>query len=336
MPDSNIYSMNGSASGMGSPDNNSLIARIARLEDSAPYILRGNSFARQGRSQFSPIDSSGVVDGKINLATSAGISFQGILAPNVIDGQFTVASPSDSTATIYWDGTNSSRVFLIRRADGTSTTIPGNNLTITGLTHDVKYEVLPFWVPFNQCGLGFAPGTVGTPVIAFASTDSDTLVAQGVAAQSLAGREPIGTVSWTQPASGGSSGAGTPTAPPTRQPGTCVKLGTHIEPLGNPRPSEIEEHLHKESRWMHIETAVGLVLDCTLNHNIYHAVNGRVEAQTIQEGDLLITRTGEQKVIRAEQFIRDCTKVELKMKTGHLFWANGILSHNSKIQLPQL
>src|ERR1700756_3432598 len=102
--------MNGAAAGMGNPDSGSLAARIARLEESTPYLLRGNAFVP---STFSPIDSSGIVDGKLNLATSSGISFQGILSPNVVDGQFTVASPSDSTATIYWDGTNSSRVFVI-------------------------------------------------------------------------------------------------------------------------------------------------------------------------------------------------------------------------------
>jgi len=328
-----VYLMNGGSTLAGDPSN--LIARVSRLEDTAPFTIRGNTFAGQGRSKFLPIDSTGILKGKLNLATASGINFKGILAPNVIDGQFTVASPSDSSATIYWDGTNSSRVLVIRRADGTTSTVPPNNITITGLTFSVQYEALAYWSPFNACGLGFAPGTVGTPQIAFASTDSDTLVAQGVANQSLAGREPIGTISWTQPASGGTSSASDPTPPPTRQQGTCVRLGTHIEPLGSFGKSEITEKIHPQKDWWHFESDGGLVLECTPNHNMYHALKGRVEAQTIGTGEKVITRFGEQTITKAYHFIHACNKVEVVMERGHLFWANGFLSHNGKIQLPQ-
>src|SRR5262249_36071530 len=159
--------------------------------------------------------------------------------------------------------------------------------TITGLTHDVQYQILPYWSPNNACGLGFAAGTVGTPAIAFASTDSDTTVAQARAVQSAAGNEPLGNVSWTQPASGGSSGAGNPSTPPSRQPGTCVRLGTHIEPLGNPRPSEIRELIHPQEKWIHLEAGT-LVLECTPNHPLYHAERGKIRADEFRNGDYVI------------------------------------------------
>src|SRR5258707_6175795 len=159
-----IYTMNGQSQMTASADAN-LSARIARVEKVVPYLTGGGSFAP---SQFSTIDASGLIDGKLNLAVSSGINVKGILSPNVVDGQFSVAKPSDSSAVVYWDGTNSSRVIIIRRPDsqgqglgGTSTTVPGSNITITGLTHDLTYQILPFWVPFNGCGIGFAPGTVG-------------------------------------------------------------------------------------------------------------------------------------------------------------------------------
>jgi len=326
-----VYRMSGGSTLSGDPSN--LIARVSRLEDTAPFAIRGNTFAGQGRSKFLPIDSAGVVGGKLNLAVTGAINFKGILAPNVIDGQFTVASPSDSTATLYWDGTNSSRVLVIRRADGTTSTVPPNNITITGLTHDVQYEVLPFWVPFNACGLGFSPGTVGTPLIAFASTDSDTTVAQGIANQSLAGREPLGVISWTQPASGGTSGAGNPSDPPSRQPGTCVRLGTHIEVLGSHGKSDVQEFIHPQEKWVHLETDHGLVLECTPNHMLYHEEHGKMEAQLLKEGDNVITRFGVQMLVKSYPFIHGCSKVEVKMKFGHLFWANGFLSHNNKLNL---
>lgn len=327
--------MSGSPSGMNQDtDVRTLVARISRVEDVVPLVQRGGGFASQGRNQYLPIASTGTQVGKIDLTSTNVLSFQGIVAPNVIDGQFTVSKPSDSSATIYWDGTNSSRVIVIRRADGTSSTVPPSNITITGLTHDVQYEALPYWSPNNACGLGFAPGTVGTPQIAFASTTADTTVAQAVAIQSLAGNEPLGTISWTQPASGGSGGASDPVTPPTRQPGTCVRLGTHIEPLGSPRPSEIRELIHPQEKWVHLE-AGSFVLECTPNHSLYHAERGKIPASEFNNGDYIITRFGEMQVKNMDSFMRACQKVEVQMKFGHLYWANGFLSHNSKIQLPQ-
>jgi len=323
--------MSGGSTLSGDPSN--LIARVSRLEDTAPFAIRGNTFAGQGRSKFLPIDSSGIIKGKLDLRTASGINFKGILAPNVVDGQFTVACPSDSSATIYYDGTNSSRVFVIRRADKTTSTVPGNNITITGLTNSLTYEAIAYWVPFNACGMSWAPGTVGTPQIAFLSTDSDTTFAQGVAVQSLAGHEPIGIVSWSQPASGGTSGAGTPSDPPSRQPGTCVRLGTHIEVLGSHGKSDVQEFIHPQEKWVHLETDHGLVLECTPNHMLYHEEHGKMEAQLLKEGDNVITRFGVQMLVKSYPFIHGCNKVEVKMKFGHLFWANGFLSHNNKLNL---
>src|SRR5678815_501061 len=116
-------------------DSGNANVRIARLERNAPYQLRGGGFAA---TRFSMLNTDGIVDGKLNLAVPGAIDFQGILAPNVVDGKFTISSPSDSTATIFWDGTNSSRVPVIRRADQTTSTVPANNLTITGLTASLK------------------------------------------------------------------------------------------------------------------------------------------------------------------------------------------------------
>jgi hypothetical protein len=335
-----IYTMSGQP-GMTQQDLNNLGARVARIEKITPYLLGGGSLAS---SDFSTIDSAGLINGKLNLTSSSSIDVKGIMSPNVVDGQFSVAKPSDSSAVIYWDGTNSSRVILIRRPDsqgqglnGTSTTVPPSNITITGLTHDLTYQILPYWVPFNACGIGFAPGTVGTPKIAFLSTDSDTTFAQGRAIQSLMGREPLGNVSWTQPAAGGSSGGGTPINPPARQPGTCVMLGTHLKPLGN---EEIDTVNHRWTDWVRIETEPGGVftngLNCTPNHPLYDSECGKVEASFfVGKNRWIITERGEEKVTNTTQFIKDCTKVEARMKSGHIFFANGFMSHNVKNQLDQ-
>lgn len=335
-----IYGMGGTPA-MSQQDTSNLSSRLTRVESVVPYLLGGGMFAP---SDFSTIDASGIIDGKLNLAVSAGISFKGILSPNVVDGQFSVAKPSDSSATIYWDGTNSSRVIIIRRPDsqgqglnGTSTTIPGSSITITGLTHDLQYQILPYWVPYNGCGIGFAPGTVGTPKIAFLSTDSDTIFAQGRAVQSMAGHEPLGNVSWTQPASGGSSGGGTPIDPPPRQPGTCVMLNTSIKPLG---AHEYDTLNHRWTDWVRLETEPGGVftrgLNCTPNHPLYDSEQGKKPAEWfVGKSRWIMTESGEEKVTHTTLFMRDCTKVEVRMKQGHLYFANGFLSHNVKNTLEQ-
>lgn len=330
----NIYQMGGAPSGMrNETDIKTLVARLSRVEDMVPLIQRGGSFAGQGRNQYLPIASGGVQVGKLDLTSTSALSFQGIVAPNVVDGQFTVAKPSDSSATLYWDGTNSSRVIVIRRADGTTTTVTPSNITITGLTHDVQYQVLPYWSPNSACGLGFAPGTVGTPAIAFASTDSDTTVNQARSIQSLAGNEPLGNVSWTQPASGGSSGAGNPVTPPSRNPGTCVMVNTNIEPVHEISPWDWKTVNHPETNWRRIVTENLMSLQCTKDHPLYDDNQEQREADWFTSGKWISTRFGLQKVADASDFYRDCTKMQVMMKTGHLFWANGFLSHN--IKLPQ-
>lgn len=326
-----IYQMNGMPVNMQAKADASLSSRLARVENVIPYQLRGNTYAAQKRNQFLPLATGGLKSGKLNLAVSNAINFQGIMAPSVVDGQFTIACPSDSSATVYWDGTNSSRVIVIRRADGTTTTVPPNNITITGLAFSNTYTAYPFWTPFNSCGVGWGTGAHGTPLIAVVSTDSDTTAAQAQALQSLAGREPLGIISWTQPGSGGTSSASDPVTNPSRP--NCVRLGTHIEVLGSHGKSEVEEAIYPNDKWVHLETDHGLVLECTPEHPLYHEEHGKMEAQLLKEGDNVITRFGVQMLVKSYPFIHGCQKVEVKMKHGHLFWANSFLSHN--IKLPQ-
>lgn len=333
-----LYRMN-QPPAMGQQPDSNLAARIARVEKIVPYLTGGGQFAPL---DFGPIISSGLSDGKLNLTTAAGIDVKGIISPNVVDGQFAVAKPNDSSAVIYWDGTNTSRVIIIRRPDsqgqglgGTSTTVPGSSITITGLTHDLQYQALPYWVPFNGCGIGFAPGTVGTPAIAFLSTDSDTTFARGRSFQSMMGHEPLGNISWTMPAAGGSAGGGPPVTPPARQPGTCVMLNTHIRTMGG---QDYDTVNHRQTDWVRIETEPGGVftrgLNCTPNHPLYDSEQGRVDASFfLGKNRWIITEHGEERVERTTEFLRDCTKTQVKMRQGHIFFANGFMSHNIKQDL---
>jgi hypothetical protein len=317
---------------MNTQDDSNLSSRLARVESVVPYLTGGGKTVS---TKFSVLDSGGVIGGKLNLATPSSIHFAGIMAPSVVDGALTIGSSSTTTAQIFYDGANSSRVILIRRADGTVSTIPPNNVSITGLTAGATYQAFSYWSPFNQCALGWSPGDTGTPLIAFSSAATATMIYQAISNQGQAGREPIASVKWTQPSSGSTSP--TPPSPSDEPvPGLCVMLGTKIEPLGDIRPDEWQTTNHRWEDWVRIETSNGPFvrgLNCTPNHPLYDSEKGKVEAEFfLGKNRWIITEAGEEKISATTQFIRGCTKVHTEMKRGHLFWANGFLSHNFKTQ----
>lgn len=316
----------------GGTDYQNLLARLTRLESNAPAVLRTGAVVP---STYTPLLSAGITDGQLDLSTAAGIVFQGSMAPNVIDGQFSVGASSTTTAQIYWDGTNGSRVILIRRADGTVSVIPGSNINVSGLTANTKYTYMAYWAPGNQCGIGFSQGDTGTPEIAFSPSASATLLNQGAVQLTLAGREKLGVFSFTQPSSGSSS-PGNPSSPPPINPGMCVMLGTHIKPLGY---EEYDTVNAPQTDWVRIETEAGPFtrsLNCTPNHPLYDSEQGKVDASFfVGKRRWILTDHGEELITNTTQFLRSCTKVHVKMKQGHIFFANGFMSHNFKDQPDQ-
>lgn len=325
----------GGIPGMSQQDLANINARLTRVESVTPYATGAGNFAA---SQWRVIRREGMTeDGRIDLGSSGSLKFSGILSPNIIDGVFSFACASDSTVTIYWDGTNSSRVFLIRNPDlqgvgltGASVTVPPNNMTVTGLTPSATYTAFAYWSPSNKCGLGFSSGNSGTPAIAFNAATTATVLKQAQASQSIVGREPIGTFTWTQPTPGGTSAGSPPSDPTPVDPGTCVMVNTNIEPLGEIAPHEWRTQNFHQREWVRLETSTGRVLACTPNHPLY-SPDGQQRADRFSSGKWIITDQGEEKLSDVQKFLRDCTKVQVEMSRGHLFWANGFLSHNIKI-----
>lgn len=321
-----LYSFNSAAT----PDR--IINRIARLEMIAPQILRGNGIAAQSNfNQYSPLIATGVVNGKINIADTSSMTFVGSMGQTVVDGQFAVGAPTSATSsTIYWDGTNTSRVIVLRRADGTNFPIPGSTQIVTGLTVSIQYTYMAYWIPGNLCTIAWAQGDTGTPQIAFSAGISATLFNQGGAVLTQAGHEKLGVFSFTQPASGTSS-PGNPSAPPVRNPGMCVRLGTEIDPLGPIKPDEWRTEMTAQDDWLALGTQRGLRLDCTPSHPLY-TDNGKTDAEKLKVGDWVITEIGMEKLIKVDSWKHRCTKQQVFMNYGHLYFANGFLSSNAKNQ----
>lgn len=294
-----------------------LSTRVRRLERGRQYERRGSLVVPSGT--YAGVPSDVLSNGQIDLASSTAVVAQGSISPFGIKGKFGFTATTTSI-TVYWDGTNGSELISILRADGRVIAIPGNSLTVSGLSPSTTYGFLPFWSAFNTCGIGWVVGDSGTPKFAFTAA-GETAVALNQ--QSLQGREQLsnGYITYATTASGTSSGGG-------GGGGNCVMLGTDIDPLGD---SEYRTEHHQQNDWIHIQ-AEGLPrsLNCTPDHPLYNPDKGKVRADSFHLKDWIITENGMYRIVEARPFIQVCTKVKVLMKHGHLFWANGYLSNNNK------
>ena len=309
--------------------------RIQRLEKGSQRYQRAALRPSSGTYSRLPsnilhtnVNGNQVLDvSKVYVRKIGGVSVQG----NTSGFAYVATS---TTITIYWDGTNGSIVPVITRADGSRFTVPtsGSPMVITGLLAVTTYYFLPFWNINNLCNIGWVQGTAGTPQIAFVAADVNNAVTspQYLMQQTLQQNEPLtngymsitttnGAPSGGNPGGGGKPGSG------------CVMSGTDIQAVGD-LPYKLE--VLSETEWIHLKIEDGRELYCTYDHPLYHAVSGKIRAEHLVRGDLVITDRGEQRVILTAKHRRVCSKHKVIMETGHLFWANGFLSHNSKAQNP--
>lgn len=119
--------------------------------------------------------------------------------------------------------------------------------------------------------------------------------------------------------SGGGGGAGGGGA-------GCVLVGTDVATLGD-LPHERKEL--EESYWVQVTLKDGRQLQATRNHPVY-AERGKISLSTVPVGSKLITDVGLVEVTKKIYIQELGVKWQVIMPTGHLYWANGILSHNLK------
>jgi hypothetical protein len=235
-----------------------------------------------------------------------------------------------TTITWYWDGTNGSRVPVITRADGSRFTVPtaGSGLTISGLTINTTYYFLPFWNINSLCNIGWVQGTVGTPQIAFVVVDTTDPVNNPLflMQQTVQGNEPLSSNYMTAATTAAGTGGGGAGGGGGSQHG-CVMSGTEVISLGEETPTL---EVLRETEWVHLRIEDGRELYCTYDHPLYHAVEGRRRADEFSGGELIITDIGEQKILTTSFHRRICSKYRVHLPKGHLYWANGLLSHNFK------
>lgn len=299
--------------------------RLRRIEGSVP--VRRQSQVVETPSEYTTV-ASGVTNssGDVTLTDSRVVK-TGSVPPSSIVGTFAKVT-TDTSISWYWDGTHGSSRLVINRADGTQFPVPANHLTITGLSANTTYYFYPFWPSVAQaCTVGWVTGDTGSPQVAFIAASNPNAQAQ----QNLQDRESLGiinastgTTGSTTPVEGGGGGGSLP----------CVMDGTDIEPLeGWP----YVERRMSQSEWIRIQTDDGTkALACVPTHRLYDPLGFPIEARDIKPGNWLVKRQGDRKVLSVEPFIQVCQKVQVVMERGHLYWANDFLSHNNKINPPEL
>lgn len=330
--------------GFGSP---SLVSRLRRVEKAVPYDRSGNQVFSSSAVQG--VATSALSNGQVNLASSA-VQKVGSVAPNGVSGNFGATATANSI-TWYWDGTNSSSPLVIHRADGSTFSVPPGSITISGLSPSTTYYFLPFWNTITACQVSWVLGTVGLPKIAFVSADTTSDSTQFYLAQQVQqAREQLtnGFMSFPTPASGSSGGTGGGGG----STGSCVMTGTDIDPIGD--YGSMSKEILGQFQWTGIQTDNLRSLNGTPDHPVYACTSDNLAAmqaamQTLTEesmapfliqlqyvgtGMYIAAAEGTEKITSVRQFNRTCSKICVHMERGHLFYANGILSHNKAANIP--
>jgi hypothetical protein len=313
--------------------------RVQRLEKGSQRQQRGQ--LRPSSGSYVRLPSSALIQNggyNSNLSPNQAINLShstvhkvGSTPPNSVSGNFAyVASADGTTITWYWDGSNSSNPIVIHRSDGSNFTVPsaGSGLAVSGLTASTTYYFLPFWNTLSNTNIGWVPAGLGSPSIAFTQGNTVGPFANYyIMSQNLQHLEPLSggfmsavTGDGSHGGGGGGGGGGGN--------GHCVMSGTEIETLGE-LPYVVKSY--DEFTWLHIVDEDDNWLNCTTDHPLYHASEGRVNASDLAEGDLVITKRGEREIVQIKSLHKKWLKNEVLMEKGHLYWANGFLSHNVKI-----
>jgi hypothetical protein len=293
--------------------------RLRRLEMGAPRLRAGQQQPTTG--QYSRIPRDILLKGETLATTHTGVQKKGGVIVSANKTGFAYTSTAASI-TWYWDGTHGSNVLVLHRADKSQIVVPttGSGLQVTGLANLTTYYFLPFWSPNNLCNVGWVQGTVGTPQIAFVVGDT-TSVNNGfyLLQQTLQDREPLtGGFMTAQTGSSGSGGGGG---------GFCVMSGTDIVPCGG---GDYTIQVHGEREWVRVQVKDGRHLFCTNNHPLYREDVGRVPADSLEPGMPLMMDDGIREISHVHWLSKSCSKWSIHMPDGHLFYANGFISHNLK------
>lgn len=249
--------------------------------------------------------------------SSTGLKQQANAVPTV-NGTIAYVSTA-SSITWYWDGTNGSSLLTIFWPDGSSTQVPPANLAITGLSASTTYTFYPYFsVDLNSILFAQVAGGLGTPPAAYSGSTMAAATVQSLDGNASILASPL-TAATTSSGSGGGSGGGNG--------GSCVADFTLVQPLSLNSEGLICTFTDAQE-WIDIRTAHRRLV-AVPNHLIFTDTR-KMMMKELAVGYDIVTKDGLEQVTRIDRILHPWRKKQVFCKVGHLYWANGALSHNRK------
>jgi hypothetical protein len=120
--------------------------------------------------------------------------------------------------------------------------------------------------------------------------------------------------------SGGSGGGGFPEG--------CPISGTTLSLVNT--DSFFDNTTFENEEWITIECVGKIELTATPSHRIFTIERGKVALRDVIAGEHVLTIFGEREIASITYFKKKDTAIKVHVPNNHLFYANGILSHNVK------
>ena len=195
--------------------------RLALVVSAVPTVRQGGVLA--STSSVTMPASYAVTSGG-QISPSAGIQTTGNTFPFVVQGNIGFAWDG-SVLTAYWDGTNGSAQFVVRRSDGSQITIPRGSMRISGLTGGLPYGFAPYVSVAQPQTVSFVVGNAGAPRYALSPSATANQLSLAAQQQKATVNESLtsGLIYFTTGAAGASSkggGASGNPSPYSNQPST--------------------------------------------------------------------------------------------------------------------
>lgn len=104
----------------------------------------------------------------------------------------------------------------------------------------------------------------------------------------------------------------------------CPIVGTKLEPLGG----DFKNTEFENEDWIEVELQEEITLTATSSHLIYTAERGKVSLHHLEIGEHVLGVRGELEVVSKMYFKKKGKATKVHVTNSHLYYANGILSHN--------
>ena len=107
-----------------------------------------------------------------------------------------------------------------------------------------------------------------------------------------------------------------------------VMVGTEIQTLDS---EEYETKSYPEMHWWYIRDSERHWVYTTRTHQFYDSEGFPKQAQDFEPGDIIVHKGGDFEVVESDVHFRVSSKTLISMTKIHLYWANGFLSRDVKL-----